>query len=292
MKIKYLVFVLLSASILLWLSVFTYPERKLHLVFCDVGQGDAILASYGQVQVLIDGGPGNKVLSCLSNNMPFWDRKIEMVILTHADNDHLAGLIPVIQRYSVDQFVSNGLVVDKDIFWEARNKIIKKQIPVYLPRAGDRIRVGDLVFEVFWPEERQGSRLVWQKNKDPKVLGIEIFTGEINELSVVLKLSFGKFDVLLTGDIEATQERAIGERVGDVEVLKIAHHGSKYSTSESFLEEVMPELAVILVGRNSYGHPAPEVLERLEEKGIKFKRTDLDGEVEIVSDGETWFVKN
>ena len=127
MKIKYLVFVLLSASILLWLSVFTYPERKLHLVFCDVGQGDAILASYGQVQVLIDGGPGNKVLSCLSNNMPFWDRKIEMVILTHADNDHLAGLIPVIQRYSVDQFVSNGLVVDKDIFWEARNKLLRSK---------------------------------------------------------------------------------------------------------------------------------------------------------------------
>jgi len=291
MKIKYFVFALFSAALLIWAAVFTYPEEDLHLIFCDVGQGDAILAIHGETQVLIDGGPGNKVLSCLSDHMPFWDREIEMVISTHPDNDHLAGLIPVIERYSVTQFVSNSLVVDKAVFWEARKKILEKNIPVYSPKMGDKLKVGQLSFEVFWPGEKQGNELVWEKSDDPQVLGIDVFIGKTNELSVVTKLSYSDFDVLLTGDIEAGQEEEIEDDVGKIEVLKIAHHGSKYSSAQTFLEKISPELAVISVGRNSYGHPTPEVLERLKNLGTAIKRTDLDGEVEVVSDGESWYTR-
>lgn len=291
MKVKYAIFALLSAALLIWLAVFTFPEDQLHLIFCDVGQGDAILAIHGSNQVLIDGGPGNKVLSCLSSHMPFWDREIEMVILTHQDNDHLAGLISVMERYSIDQFVSNSLIVDKAVFWQAREKILEKKISVYSPQAGDKLRVGKLALEVFWPEEKQGSELVWQKGEDPQVLGIEVSTGETNELSVVTKLSYGEFDVLLPGDIESEQEERIENQIGDIEVLKVAHHGSKYSSALSFLEKISPELAVISVGRNPYGHPTQELLERLKKAGVKIKRTDLDGDIKIVSNGQKWGIK-
>jgi len=180
------------------------------------------------------------------------------------------------------------LVVDKAVFWEAREKIIEKKIPVYSPKAGDRLKIGELVFEVFWPEEKQGDDLVWQKSGDPQVLGIKVSDVKTNERSVVTKLTYGDFDVLLAGDIEEDQEEEIEDNVGKIEVLKIAHHGSKYSTSETFLEKISPQLAVISVGRNSYGHPTLEVLERLKGLEIEIKRTDLDGEVEVVSDGESW----
>lgn len=289
MKVKYFIFALFSATILVWIAVFTYPEKDLHLVFCDVGQGDGILVIHGSTQVLIDGGPGSKVLSCLSKHLPFWDKTIEMVISTHPDSDHLAGLVSVIERYNVKQFVSNSLVIDTGIFQAAREEILAKKIPVYSPKAGDKLKVGQFVLEVFWPEEKQGSELVWTSSEDPQVLGIEVFSGKTNERSVVTKLSYGEFDVLLPGDIEASQEEMIEDKVGDVEVLKVAHHGSKYSSSQDFLEKISPELAVISVGSNPYGHPTKKVIERLANLAIKVLRTDLDGEVEVVSDGKTWY---
>lgn len=292
MKIKYLILTLLGAALLVWAAVFTYPEKDLHLVFCDVGQGDGILVIHDSTQVLIDGGPGSKVLSCLSKHLPFWDKTIEMVISTHPDSDHLAGLVSVIERYNVKQFVSNSLVIDTAIFQAAREEILAKKIPVYSPKAGDKLKVGQFVLEVFWPEEKQGSELVWTSSEDPQVLGIEVFPGKTNESSVVTRLSYGEFDVLLPGDVEASQEEMIEDKIGDVEVLKVAHHGSKYSSSQDFLEKISPELAIISVGSNPYGHPTKEVIERLANLAIKVLRTDLDGEVEVVSDGKTWYTTN
>jgi competence protein ComEC len=290
-KIKYFFggFALIVALIIG--AVVVYPDQNLHIIFCDVGQGDAILITKGNTQILVDGGPNQKVLSCLANHLPFWDRTIEMIILTHPDNDHLGGLPDVIERYNVTQLLSHGLIKDSAIFWTFRDKVLEKNIPVYSPKAGDKIRLAGIVFEVLSPQEKMGDELVWRKETDSQVLGAYTYSIEPNEASIVTLLSYGNFDVLLPGDISSQTEEAI-ESDKDVEVLKVAHHGSKYSSSEEFLERISPDLAVISIGKNFYGHPTKEVLKRLRNLSIQVLRTDLEGEIEVVSDGKEWGIKN
>lgn len=273
---KKTIFGLTLVAILLWAAVFNWPDNRLRLVFCDVGQGDAILATYRTTQVLIDGGPNDKVLTCLGRHLPFWDRQIELVISTHPEADHLTGLVSVIERYNVKQIISNSLVADSGVFGKFREEVIAKKIPVFSPKDGDKIKIAKLAIKILWPETA-------------RVLGLSSFGGKLNEASIVAQLSFGDFDALLTGDIGfATEEKLV---LNPVEVLKVAHHGSKYSTSEKFLEAIRPALAVVSVGKNAYGHPTQEVIERVSRQGIKLLRTDQDGEIEIVSDGQSWYTQ-
>jgi competence protein ComEC len=283
---KKILAILIMLASLIWLAVFYFPDDQLHLVFCDVGQGDAILIRKGFNQVLIDGGPDERVLQCLSDNLPFWDRTIEMIVLTHPQADHLTGLISVLERYRVQSAVVNNLVNDTERFWVFREALLAGEAEIYHPQAGERIKLADLDLAVLWPKERLGDALVWQREASESVLGASTYTGDLNETSVVLKLSYGDLDALLTGDIGQQTEKEI--EAGDIEILKVAHHGSKYSTSEEFLEKVKPKLAVISVGKNRFGHPTGEVLERLLSVGAKILRTDQAGEIEIVSDGTKW----
>lgn len=266
-----------------------WPEGRLRLIFCDVGQGDAILIVKGFNQVLIDGGPNDKVVGCLSEHMPFWDREIEAVVLTHPQSDHLTGLVAVAERYNVKQYIINSIVNDTKLFWRWRKEVIETGTPIFNPKLGDEIKVGDLVMQVLWPRERFKNDLVWKgEATTEKILGTASYSGNLNETSIVLQLSFGDFDALLSGDIVFDIEEQIEIDGEAIEVLKIPHHGSKYSSSEEFLQKIAPDLAVICVGKNRWGHPDPEVLGRLGNLGIKTLRTDLDGEVEIVSDGGEW----
>ena len=293
-KLKYIYAGVAITAALILGALFVYPDQTLHVIFCDVGQGDAILITKGTTQILIDAGPNQKALSCLSNHLPFWDRTIELIILTHPDNDHLGGLPDVIKGYNVTQLISHGLVKNSAIFWTFREQVLEKNIPVYSPKAGDKIQLGEIVFEVLFPQEKLGDELVWQKQTGTQVLGAYTYPDKSNETSIVTLLSFEDFDVLLTGDISSQEEEVISIETDiekDIEVLKVAHHGSKYSSSEEFLERIDPDLAVISVGKNSYGHPTKEVLERLSQQAIKLLRTDLDGEVELVSDGKSWGVR-
>lgn len=279
--------------ILSWAVVFSLPDNRLHLVFCDVGQGDAILISYKNTQVLVDGGPDSKVIRCLANNMPFWDRTLEMIILTHPQADHFTGLIDVIKRYNISQFVINSVVSDSAGFWQFHQAVLEEKAKIYSPKAGDRLKIGPMEFLILWPKEKLGDPLVWQpaswRADKEKILGVASIAGEINKTSIVLKLSFDNFDTLLAGDIGFDIEKQL--ELAPVEVLKVAHHGSKYSTSEEFLEQVKPALAVISVGKNQFGHPTKEAIERLSNQAIKLLRTDEEGEIEIVSDGKNWYTK-
>jgi len=296
--------------ILLWIAVFSLPDQKLHLVFCDVGQGDAILVSYKQNQILIDGGPDNRVLSCLGHHLPFWDRKIEMIVLTHPEADHFTGLIDVIKRYSVNYFVSNNLTNDNPSFWELYRLVLEKKIQVYSPKIGEKIRIRPLSFLVLWPKETLGDKNIWLGNTffAHEYAGLESspvelekaskfaqndylakYVGDLNETSIVLKLSFGNFKTLLTGDLPSKFENQLD--LTSVEVLKVAHHGSQTSTSQTFLEKLKPRLAIISVGKNNFGQPSPEILERLNNLKIRTLRTDQNGEIEIVSDGKRWYTR-
>lgn len=280
---------------LFFLSLFFFwPDNKLHLIICDVGQGDAILLQKRFIQVLIDGGPNKKVLECLSDNMPFWDKEIELVVNTHQEKDHIAGLVSVIERYSVDRIVINSLTSDTEVFRQFHQLVLEKGIPVYSPEKEDKIMIDELALQVLWPETKLGDLALWEKKLAPEtyeqtsqVLGA--FGDNMNESSLVLHLRYGKFDALLTGDIGSQTESQIEVPQG-IEVLKVPHHGSKYSSSEAFLQQVRPVLAVISVGKNPWSHPTEEVLEKLKNLGIKILRTDKDGEVEITTNGQTWQV--
>lgn len=296
-KLKYSLSVITLLLVSLVWGLASFPDSKLHLVFCDVGQGDATLIISGQTQILIDGGPNDKVLACLANHLPYWDRTIEMVVLTHPESDHITGLVSVIQRYGVRQILANSLVTDTGVFSKFREEVIAKKIPVYSPKYGDKIKISKLTLDILFPEEKQGNEIVWTDSRELaqlKVLGVSNFTGNFNETAIVSELEYGSFKALFTGDIGFDQELEIEKEpgLGQIDILKIAHHGSKYSTSQEFLDLIRPKLAIISVGAsNTYGHPTSEVLDRLGIIGATIKRTDIDGEIEIVSDGKSWEIK-
>ena len=269
-----------------WAIIFNLPDNKLHVWFCDVGQGDAIFISKGSVQILVDGGPDSKVLECLSNNLPFWDREIEMVVSTHPDADHITGLIDVIERYSVKYFVLNPILKNSENFNIFIKKAIEENATYIFPAKNEKIKAGEVVLRLLWPEEKLADSKKMNESSE-KVLGEFIEIEKANEFSIVLRLDYGKFCLFLPGDISSKGEEQL-EINKSCQILKVPHHGSRYSTGEDFLEKLSPSLAVISVGKNWFGHPTDEVLERLEERNIKILRTDKDGEVEIRSDGKSW----
>lgn len=271
---------LFFSNILAWVIVFDLAKPQfLEVNFFDVGQGDAIfIKTPKRNQILIDGGPSSVILEKLGKEMPFWDRTIDLIILTHPEYDHLAGLLEVLKRYEVENILWTG--VKRDLAeWEEWVRLIKNEkAKIFLAKASQKIILtrNDLVnfIEILYPLEN----LEGKKFKDS------------NDTSIVAKLIFGDNSFLFTGDIYKSGEKELIKRGIDVdsEVLKVAHHGSKTSTSEEFLKEVSPEIAIILVGKeNPYGHPRQEVLEILEKYGIRVLRTDLDNDIKIISDGKS-----
>ncbi|KKU25056.1 hypothetical protein A2435_00725 [Candidatus Woesebacteria bacterium RIFOXYC1_FULL_46_16] len=273
---KYLIGFLFLASVSVWLAAFSSYDRNLHLVACDVGQGDAILAVYGDIQILTDGGPGNSVLTCLQKYMPFWDREIELVVLTHPQEDHYYGLIEVFKRYKVDTFLTNDFTPSTQGLKALENAVGGSGVRVVKPAVGTRLRLGMIYLDIVHPE--QGA-----------------FSEDLNDISIVTILSLGDFEAILTGDIgpKAITQMLAKTPLKDVDYIKIPHHGSKNGLTQEFLEAVRPEIAVISVGsRNSYGHPHEEVLKLLRENGVRTLRTDELGNVELVSDGNSFWLRD
>lgn len=275
---KALFAVLAVAAILVWVAVGSLPDGKLHVVFFDVGEGDAIFVETprGQ-QILVDGGPSpTTLIGALGRRMPFWDRSLDLVILTHADEDHIAGLIPVLERYRVGQVLDSGYEHDNPMYERWLELISEREIPTRLARAGMRIGTGDgMEFTVLHP--------------GPELMN---YTGaDANNNSVVVRLVMEQVSFLLPGDIEEAAEEVLvasGQELTST-VLKAPHHGSSTSSSAAFLKAVNPELLVISVGAdNRFDHPSPQVLKRLEESvgGERILRTDERGTIEVVTDGE------
>jgi len=280
---KYIIY--LSLSLFFILGIFLYQglslrDANLHMVFCDVGQGDAIyIKTPSGKDVLVDGGGNDKVLDCLTKHMPFWDRTIELMILTHPDADHVTGLVPVLQRYTVLHFVTSKTSKETGIYKKFMQAL---QIEGLTPRyvfLNDKIDFGDgLISDVLWP-----SLDALDEFKSPS---------KVNELSVIQVLVFGEFKALLTGDASAkVQDRLIGSLSG-IGIVKVPHHGSKTGMSEDYINSLKPSVAVISVGKNNrYGHPTGFILDLLSKYKIKTLRTDKNGEVEIVSDGKSYWIK-
>ena len=277
--------------IVVWMAVFVYPEKKLHLIACDVGQGDAILAVYGTTQILVDGGATSKVIDCLGTHMPFWDRKIEVVLLTHPQLDHFGGLSEVFKRFQVERFVATNLDSSSQAYQALISMVGGSGIQVVNPTTGMVIRSGLLYLDIVWPTS--DFQVAAGGVSEGNILGAFTSKMDPNDFSVVANLRLGEFNALLTGDIGP---KIIGEiiqtgKVGEVEYIKIPHHGSKNGLTKELLDVASPEVAVISVGKNSFGHPHKEILNLLKEYGIQTKRTDEDGDVEVVSDGNSWWIK-
>lgn len=285
-KFNLLLLTLIGLVILAWSQ---WPKPQLKLVFCSVGQGDATLIIYKDRQILVDGGPNNRVLDCLGRHLPYWDRELELVIASHAEADHITGLVEVVKRYQVGQFLAVNEANDT-AEWRALNQALnQRQISVRELINGDQVAIGPIRLSWLWPETAGQEPLAWNGEADPRVLGAKT---SLNQFSQVILASFGEFDWLLPGDIDTKIEKHLVGSGGlkEVEVLKVAHHGSKYSSAPEFLAQVSPELAVIEVGKNSFGHPTPETLGRLGQAGAQIQRTDESGDVVIVSDGRGWQV--
>lgn len=272
------------------------PGDKAKMVVCDVGQGDAILIIKGRNQVLIDGGPSSeKILSCLGAHVPFYDRQIELIVLTNTDFDHMNGLSAVIDRYSVSRFVTADGVHESDALLKFIGSLERSGVVAQAVEQGDQIRVGgeqtgtELIFDVLWPPETIVENVAifspqMDKEKREQILGASAKRGNLNERSVVLLLLEDNKRILLTGDAGDQTEKVLLDQglLSDIDVLKVGHHGSKYASTQKFLEIIKPELAVISVGaKNTYGHPTPETLQRLSKVGTEVHRTDQEGTIEI-----------
>lgn len=275
---KFIFIFLFVVAGVVWYVDFLVELRQgyLSMEVFDVGQGDGIFieAPNGN-QALIDGGPDERILASLGRVMPFWDRSIDLLVLTHAHADHVAGLIAVIKRYRVDMVLESGEAYSTSEYDEWHRVIREKNIPVIIAERGEMVNLGsDVVLRVLSPfENKNGASL-----KNP------------HDANVSVKLVYGNTSALFMGDAEKSVEyRLLFENSQELksDIIKVGHHGSKTSSVDDFLESVMPQFAVISVGRrNRYGHPHLEVLDRLRALGIVIFRTDEDGDVGFMSDGE------
>ena len=267
------------AVILAWIAALQMPDGRLHVYFIDVGQGDAIFIQCpnGQ-QILMDGGPSpSVVLSHLGRRMPFWDRSLDLVVLTHPEADHVGGLVGMLERYQVGLVLDSGQECNNATCESWRALIEEKGIPYRRAEAGMQLTVcGAVLLDILHPP----APLMTNTASD------------INNNSVVLRLQYGRFSALLTGDVmeEAEQVILASGHPLDSLVLKVPHHGGDTSLTAPFLEAVGPELAIISVGAdNRFGHPDEVTLEKLE--GMSVHRTDQQGSVEVVTDGAGYWVQ-
>jgi len=268
----YFLALLVLATGLVWYAVLEESNNKLRVAFLDVGQGDAIFieAPNGN-QVLIDGGPNSAVLRELSKMMPFYDRSINMVIMTHPDGDHVNGLVDVLRRYKIEAFVDSGFKTENPAYKEAEDLVASKNIKDLDLIKGYRINLDkDLYLDILSPP-------ISAENLDD------------NNGSVVARLVYGNNSFMLTGDMEQKMENYLISTYGEKlksDVLKIGHHGSRTSTSQAFLGFVSPSYGIISVGAdNRYGHPHKETLDLLNLFKATVLRTDEKGMIEFESDG-------
>ncbi|RLC35675.1 hypothetical protein DRH14_00285 [Candidatus Shapirobacteria bacterium] len=261
---------------LLWLSLMGLvfyvalewnDYNQVKIVFCDVGQGDGFLVEKQNTQFLFDVGSANqKMLGCLADNIPFWDRQIEAIVVSHWDEDHCGALGEIDDYYQIKKLWSG--VKAKDGFEQFNYADILNK--------GDRLTNSWLDFEVLWP--------------DKKVRLNEKRIDVSNYYSVVALLKVVGKKVLLTGDAPQQVEQRLvwrGDLNEEVDILKVSHHGSATGTSQDLLEVIKPKMAVVGVGKNNYGHPTKEVLDRLKRADIEIRRTDMMGNV-ILRQGKEW----
>lgn len=252
--------------LIIFLDIFMIGEWRLanqeKVIFCDVGQGDGAMIVMGATQIIVDGGPDNSLVGCVGKYMPYFDRKVEYLIISHPDADHFVGAVEILGRYSVGRVIVNGDKSDSPE-WKEFEKFSDGKI--IIASADDDLKIGQSEIKFLSPEQDKQYK-------------------DNNEKSLVFNFLFNNKSILFTGDLPETEEAKLVKQQADLaaDILKVGHHGSKTSSSEDFLRAVHPFLATISAGAgNKYGHPNYIILKRLENLGIKYLRTDESGDIVV-----------
>lgn len=257
-----------------------FYDGKLHVVVCNVGQGDGIILKTHDNKLLVyDGGPDDSMLSCLSDYLPFWHRKIDVLLLSHPHNDHFLGMFSIFPVFTVKTYISETIVNRSVSFDELQKELKNRGIRTHLLGRGDKAKISDDVsFEILGPSKEFVNRT------SPN--GEIGKTGEF--ASLIIRIAYGDFSVLLTGDsqvsglLDANPPRTL--------LLQVPHHGSASGLNDDILKRIQPKLAFISVGKNSYGHPTQSALSLLEKNSVQVHRTDEEGRIIFKTDGKTYTV--
>ena len=263
----FIALLLLIITFFLFQNDFQNSHRMFTFAMLDVGQGDALfIESPTGTKVLIDSGPPNKILSELVKVMSPFDRKIDAIIISNPDLDHIGGMLDILKIYKVGKIFEPGTSSDSKTYQNLESEIKNKKIPDILARRGMRLDLGGGVFiDILFPDRNVS---MWPTNDG----------------STMARLSYGNTYIMLTGDAPVSTEKIVlSENTSNKlksTVLKVGHHGSRTSTSAEFLEAISPEYAFISDAKdNSYGHPHKEILDILNQFGVKILRTDEIGTI-------------
>ena len=309
----------------IWQLYSKYPDKSVYLSVCNVGQGDALLFSKSFFQLLIDTGPDESLIACLNENLPFWDKKIDVLVLTHFDADHVGGFKELINFYQIGTiFLPLTDYKESELYLELKERLIalnEQGTVIKEPFLGQQITFYDFtrgnmakynstepLFFVFltptsikeekYEQLEEINAFSWQKSEtilsDKKLKSISSEISE-NDRSIAILSSFKDLSILLVGDLEIPGEEALLglSLIKRVDLLKVGHHGAKTSTSLPFLLKLRPETSLISVAENnSFDHPNIEVLERIYSVGSRILRTDHDETINLVFDGDSFYLKD
>lgn len=275
----------LGFSLLGWVAgthFFRQSDQVCEMDVLDIGQGDAILfQTPDHHQVLFDGGPGASVIDALARRMPPGDHDIDLVVLTHTDSDHLAGLVSVLKHYQVASVLTTGVQGNSATFRAWEDELRQVQPAIIYAQRGVNTSVGkDFIFHELWPEKNLEGAAWTPAGKN----GV----GGANDTGVAGRVTCGRSTAMMAADISSAVEMQLVQHPEEIQaaVLKVGHHGSHFSSTTDFLMAVHPSLAVISVGQNnSYGHPSLSTLDRFERLKIPYRRTDQEGDIRLKSDG-------
>lgn len=266
---------LLITNLFVWSRLVLASNRNLIVKVYNIGQGDSIfIRTPDNYKILIDGGPNNKVVDYLNKELGLNDRELDLLVLTHPQADHMYGLIETIKKFNVKKLITSDVKNNTSMYKLWIDTLNNSHLKPQFVFAGESITLSDQVkMQIVWPVEAK-----------PR-------STDLNDACVVIKLTYGNFDMLLTGDADQRVQPYSGN-LSHIEVLKVPHHGSKTALNEQFLQELAPDQSVISVGqRNQYGHPAEVLLKLLNSNSNKVFRTDQNGTVTFVSDGRKWYTQ-
>ncbi len=285
-------YVILSILVLIFIASLAiyqltiFYDGKLHVTICDVGQGDAVfIRTPNGHTILFDGGPDQSVLKCLRSELPFWYRRINLILLSHPHADHLNGLVSVFKRYRVGQFATEDLANTSEGYAELEKVVKNEGITWQTLLDGDRIKLDSgIVLSVVGPTQDYLMRT----SGTNKIINTSEFA------SLEMLLTYNKFSLLLTGDSQYQEmgEMITSHKLPQITVLQEPHHGSRTGITPEIIAALHLKVSTISVGEhNSYGHPAPSTLDTLHQAGVRVHRTDKEGTLRLISDGKSYNIK-
>ena len=246
-------------------------KENFSVSFIDVGQADSVLIRNGNYNMLIDAGNNEDGEKLVNYFKSLGIEEFTYVFATHPHEDHIGGMDDIINNFKIDNYYMSNKLSTTKTFMDVLDALDGRNLKYTVPNKGDTLKLGDANIKVIYPGDDKSN---------------------INDSSIVLKITYGKNSFLLTGDATSNVERKIYNEDIKSDVLKVAHHGSSYSSTDVFLDKVKPYYAVISVGKNNiYNHPSNKTLEKLNKRNIKVYRTDLDGTIVFISNGDNLSVK-